>query len=902
VKKRFISLILVACVVFSMLTMVEFDVSAESYSGSCGENVTWSLDTVSGILTISGTGAMYGYNNHYGSSPFTPWNSYKSFIKGVIINQGVTVIGECAFYGCSNLEIVTIPNSITVIGSFAFYNCQSLSSITIPEGVKGIGSYAFYYCKKLKSITIPISVTEIAYCAFSECTGLESIALPFAGNTLNGTTNMHFGYIFGAKTFYDNQSSIPSSLKTVVITNGTKINSDAFYECSSLTSITIPDSVTSIGYSAFENCESLTSFTLPDKLEIIGGNAFSNCYKLASITIPEGVTDIGGGAFSYCSSLTSITIPKGVTDIGGGAFSGCVNIRKVNISDISAWCKIKFGSETANPLYYAYKLYLNDVLVTDVTFPNNITSVGNYAFYNCISLTSVTVPKGIEGIGISAFCNCNKLTSISIPDSIKSIEYSAFSNCSKLTDIVIPDGVTSIGTYAFSDCSSLINITIPESAESVGAHAFDGCNNIKYNVYDNANYLGDKANPYFLLIKAASTDITSCEINPNTKIIYYYAFKYCNKLKSLTVPESVKSIDAEAFWGCKGLESLKLSYGLKSIDKHSFNACDSLKSVVIPDSVTSIGIGAFSLCKSLESITLPFLGNTPNGTTGTHFGYIFGANFYSDNSSNIPSSLKTVVITKDKRIDSYAFYGCNKIESLTIPRSVETIGGFAFTGCNPELTIYCYKNSFAHRYAKSYSYAYVLINKVFPDVTDENAWYYEPIMYVTSYNIFSGYSSGYFGLSDNIQRQDFLVALARYSGENYNSYTTGKKFKDVSSGTYYTNAVNWGSTNGIVSGYQNGTFGVGDNITREQLVLFFYRYAKYAGYDVSVTTTASYWKSKYSDFNAVSDWARDAVIWALEKGVISGKNGKYIDPQGNAQRCEVAKIFYNIDTKNVFSK
>ncbi len=192
------------------------------------------------------------------------------------------------------------------------------------------------------------------------------------------------------------------------------------------------------------------------------------------------------------------------------------------------------------------------------------------------------------------------------------------------------------------------------------------------------------------------------------------------------------------------------------------------------------------------------------------------------------------------------------------------------------------------------------VKAIFPDVTDTSAWYFAPIEYVSNNNIFSGYSNGYFGLSDNIQRQDFMITLAKYSKESYGAYSGKGKFSDVDSNGYYATAVNWGASKGIVSGYQNGTFGVGDNVTREQLVLFFYRYANYIGANTSVTTNANYWRNKYSDFDSVSDWAQTAVIWALEKGIISGKQGLYIDPQGNAERCQVAVIFYNIDNNHVF--
>ena len=190
----------------------------------------------------------------------------------------------------------------------------------------------------------------------------------------------------------------------------------------------------------------------------------------------------------------------------------------------------------------------------------------------------------------------------------------------------------------------------------------------------------------------------------------------------------------------------------------------------------------------------------------------------------------------------------------------------------------------------------VNIAEIFPD-TQNDAWYSDAVAYAYSRGILMGYQSGEFGVSDGIQRQNFLLMLARYDGVDLTQYSYDCDMSDVTRGSYYEAAVNWGVQNGITTGYTNGTFGVGDKITREQIVTFLYRYAKYKNIDVeNVTDTKA---KNYPDFNMVSDFSKEAIVWAIDKGVIGGKQG-YIAPQGNAQRCEVAQIMYNIFLKDIF--
>ena len=258
----------------------------------------------------------------------------------------------------------------------------------------------------------------------------------------------------------------------------TSIGDDAFYDCNSLTSVTIPDSVTSIGDYAFYNCTSLTSITIGKGVTEIGKNAFSGCTgelivncnipsassydygafydsMFTQVTIGNGVTSIGSYAFYDCDSLISVTIGNGVTSIDYNAFYDCASLTSVYITDIAAWCNISFDDYDSNPLSYAGNLYLNNELVTDLIIPDGATKIGSYAFYRYDLLTSITIPDSVTSIGRSAFCDCDSLTSVTIPDSVTSIGESVFEYCDSLASVTIGNGVTSVGGATFCYCTSL---------------------------------------------------------------------------------------------------------------------------------------------------------------------------------------------------------------------------------------------------------------------------------------------------------------------------------------------------------------------------------------------------------------------------------------------------------------
>ena len=353
-KKRLLSILLAAVMVLTMLPLGLVETAWAASSGTCGDKLTWSLSD-DGTLTISGTGKMKDYGDNYGMS-VAPWYVGSSQVKTVIIEDGVTSIGDRAFDGCTKLTRVVIPDSVTSIGYSSFRGCYSLPSVAIPDSVTSIGDSAFAYCKALTGITLSGSVTSIGSCAFQSCDSLTSVTMQ------NGVTDIGDN----AFTYCKNLTSvtIPNSVKTIgtsafyncagltrvtIPGSVTRIEQDTFKGCSGLTSVTISDGVTSIESGAFRDCTSLTSVTIPGSVTSIEGYAFAYCSALTSLIIHDGTTSIGISAFMNCTSLGSVTIPRSVTDIGGYAFSSCRSLADVYYGGTETdWTKITIGNGNGN--------------------------------------------------------------------------------------------------------------------------------------------------------------------------------------------------------------------------------------------------------------------------------------------------------------------------------------------------------------------------------------------------------------------------------------------------------------------------------------------------------------------------------------------------------------------------
>ncbi len=409
--KKYISLILTFVMLLTMIPLSVISVNAETVTGACGENLTWLFDSDTGTLTISGTGDMNS----------SDWSSYRTQIKRVVIEDGVTSIGVDAFYRCTSLTEVVISNSVTVIGAYAFRFCTSLAEIKIPDSVITIDDYAFYNCSSLKELVIPDSVTKITALAFYSC-------LSFADITVSENN--------------ENYSS-----KDGVLFNKDMTDLICYPAGKPDTSYIIPGSVTKIGNRAFQNCKSITEVIIPDSVNTIGDHAFDSCSSLKEVVIPYGITLIDEMTFEYCSSLTRIVIPNTVTTIGYDAFYNCTSLKEVVI-------------------------------------PDSVTTIDNYAFGNCTSLEEIVIPNSITAIGVSVFYSCTSLKEVVIPNSVTEIGTYAFSYCTSLKEVVIPNSVTTIDKYAFSYCTSLEKIVIPKSVTSIGSYStFNNCDKNLLKIY-----------------------------------------------------------------------------------------------------------------------------------------------------------------------------------------------------------------------------------------------------------------------------------------------------------------------------------------------------------------------------------------------------------------------------------
>ncbi len=315
-------------------------------------------------------------------------------------------------------------------------------------------------------------------------------------------------------------------------------------------------------------------------------------YK-GDIVIPETVTYDGESypvtaidvqAFTNCTEISSVTIPTSMKTIGNNAFYRAKNIKVVNISDLSAWCRIEFGNGSSNPTYEAHHLYLKGEEITDLVIPAGVTSILNHTFRNCIAITSVTIHPEVASIGVYAFAECNNLRSVYISDlkawcnapAAISADHSIFLNGEKITNLVIPNGVKAIGDNAFSQCPDIVSISLPNSVTSIGENAFQNCRSL-----------------------------TSVTIPGSVKSIGAYAFRDCSALQSANISHGVETIGNGVFFNDDALVTVNIPNSVKSIGSACFDSCNSLASITIPNSVTSIGDKCFHDCSSLTSITIP---------------------------------------------------------------------------------------------------------------------------------------------------------------------------------------------------------------------------------------------------------------------------------------------------------
>jgi len=425
------------------------------------------------------------------------------------VTYRVTEIGNRAFYSCSGLTSVTIPNSVTSIGSSAFWGCTGLTSVTIGKNVTSIGISAFYNCTGLTSVTIPNSVTSIGSSAFYNCTGLTSVTI---GKNVSSIGS-------GAFSGCNNISSLEIYCKEI---------GNWFKGEKNIQNLVIGDEVTSIGSSAFYNCTGLTSVTIGKNVTSIGSSAFYNCTGLTSVTIGKNVTSIGKSAFEECTGLITVTLGNNLARIGYSAFRNCTGLTLIDI-------------------------------------PNSVTNIDDFAFFGCTGLTTITLGNRLTNIGYAAFYNCAGLTSIDIPNSVSDIGERAFSGCTGLASVTIGSGITFIGSEAFDGCSGLSYVELVDLSAwcEVNLGKDTGLNSGRY-------YSSTSPFCYAHHLYVNGEEVKDLVIPEGAKIIKDHVFEQCTFLTSVVIPEGVTSIEGNPFSGCTSLHTVTIPSSLTEISSNAF--------------------------------------------------------------------------------------------------------------------------------------------------------------------------------------------------------------------------------------------------------------------------------------------------------------------------------------------
>lgn len=591
---------------------------------------------------------------------------------------------------------VAIPSSlggfpVVGIGAYAFYNCSNLNGVTIPEDVTTIGKYAFYNCFRLEGMTIPESVTAIGQYAFQSCGGLKSVHI----SSLTAWCQIKFDY-----------NANPLRQAHELYLNGERV-----------TKLVLPEGLKSVGTDAFAGCTGLTEVTIHDGVTAIGGSAFSGCSGLTGVTIPSHVTDIGDSAFSDCSGLTEMVIPHSVKAIGVGVFKKCNRLTKITVDPGNA----HYMSQNDLLLTRDGRTLVQGVNGA-VTIPSGVTVIGESAFKDYDGLTQVTIPAGVEVIGPAAFYGCGGLTDVAIPAGVEAIGANAFYGCSGLADVVIPASVTNIGERAFVACgrlkaisveagnevyssrngmllskdgktliqgvngeveippgvvtigewafvyyADLTRVVIPASVRNIGAYAFHYCESLTNVVMQGGvTNIGDGA-------FGECGNLMDVFIPNSVQSIGYSAFAYCGRLSNVTLPACmVEGDEGWTMWNVfqgTSVENVAMAEGITTIGSYAFaqgfddETC--LTHVTIPTSVTGICAYAFYNCRGLGSVTIPE-GVVRLGTEAFN-------NCWNLTELAIPGSVK--------QIDPRAFSSCDGLTEVTIPSSVTNIGGSAFSYC-----------------------------------------------------------------------------------------------------------------------------------------------------------------------------------------------------------------------------
>ena len=772
--KKALSLLIVVCLIAAMFPVTAF--AAES--GSCGENATWTLD--GGTLTISGTGAIADYTE----SGSAPWYAKRAQVRTIVVEEGITSIGDDVFDCLYNATTVQLPSTLTWIGDSAFDGCRMLENVSLPDGVTHIGDSAFYSCSAIGELVLPEGLTEL-----------------------------------GTHTF----------------------------ENSGLTRIVIPESLTYLPERCFMRCEKLTEVVMHDGITELGDWCFSSTDALEAIDLPKGLTEIPWGCFSG-SGLKRVSIPDGVTTLRVNAFFGCASLEEVEIPDsvtmiydhaFARTKSLKTIELPAGLTATSYGMFSGSGLES-ITLPDGMIGLSRDTFLDCKYLTTVVMPDSMEIFGEYCFARCTSLKSLELPKNTRVVEYGAFDS-SGLEQIVIPEGCTHVGGYAFSDCDSLTEVVFPDSVFYIGDYTFRMNDAIETVVLPASL----KSVPRGMFMNSSIREVV---IPDGVTTISSQAFWWAKKLEKVVIPPSVDAIGSLGIFQENPLltvycwrgsyiqyycEENEIPYVLMDEDPeeplyHVWTNVVGRGTVAVEPEVVPSG-------RYVEFTVQPEAGESLEDLTVYYFSeeeLDFGIGQLDEDTYIFQMPACDVLIDA-------VFSGAEP--EPTEPEYANPFVDVAETDFYYDAVLWALEegvtagtseNTFSPNEPCQRAQVVTFLWRAmgcpepasaenpFTDVK-ETDFYYKAVLWAVEQGITNGMTAdtfGPYGVCNRAQVVTFLHrALGKPAGPGENP------FSDVKPGDYYYDAVLWAVGAGVTSGVDAGVFGPGYDCVRGQVVTFLYR-------------------------------------------------------------------------------